>query len=312
MYGTLWKEVSASNEASVSNSLTFQAISATRNVNNDSIILSQNISTTTSKVKNEKKNENSTTTAIATIVPVTFTTSNNSYERNLNTPLQKNDSNVKSENWAKCNIKFENEFENSKIEDISESDDEFENYWKSNEFDNGTSTKRSYKCKICGQDGHNRHAGVDNNREKIIRHRFLEKTHHVMVMPLPVKDHGYSRHVIGMILGIPLLFLLIICPFLEFIDIQYSQYIPGKAKLGKFIVEACIIRCLNMMCMWLYVLFGILWYGAGMLDYLPRKEDMTWYNKWFASEESLESEFIVNQTDIVEWVQSTRRETFAR
>ncbi|CAG8623747.1 10377_t:CDS:2 [Racocetra persica] len=121
-------------------------------------------------------------------------------------------------------------------------------------------------------------------------------------MPLPVKDHrkdngkdegkdhGYSRHVIGVILGIPLLFLLIICPFLEFINIQYSQYIPGKAKLGKFIVEGF----------------------AGMLDYLPRKEDMKWYNKWFASEESSENEFIANQTDVVEWVQSTRRETFAR
>ncbi|CAG8552992.1 11582_t:CDS:1, partial [Racocetra fulgida] len=51
---------------------------------------------------------------------------------------------------------------------------------------------------------------------------------------------------------------------------------------------------------------------AGMLDYLPRKEDMKWYNKWFASEESLENGFIANQTDVVEWVQSTRRETFAR
>ncbi|CAG8518455.1 32891_t:CDS:1, partial [Racocetra persica] len=73
-----------------------------------------------------------------------------------NTPLRKNGSNVKSENWTKCDIKFENEFENVKFEDLSESNDEFENFWGSNEFDNGTFTKRSYKCGNCGQEGHNR------------------------------------------------------------------------------------------------------------------------------------------------------------
>ncbi|CAG8444291.1 14800_t:CDS:2 [Dentiscutata erythropus] len=182
-------------------------------------------------------------------------------------------------------------------------------------------------------------------------------------MPLPVRNQEYSRYrnIIGMILGIPLLFLLIICPFLEFLNIQFSQYIPGptKAKWEKFIVEgfyilvwwivaasiyttymvvydqdeihnipffcptsydyqskliraACKIRFLDMICMWLYVLFSILWYGAGILDYLPRKEDMKWWNEWFGDEENQKKEFTTNQTDMVEWVQSSRRESFAR
>ncbi|KAF0468361.1 hypothetical protein F8M41_025818 [Gigaspora margarita] len=215
-------------------------------------------------------------------------------------------------------------------------------------------------------------------------------------MPFPVKNQEYFRYTIGIILGIPLLFLLIICPILEFINIQFSQYIhgPTKAKWVKFIVEgfyfactiwipchalvaclyhcckpkflidvfknnacyvfvwwivaasiytiymvvfdqeeihnipfncptsydyqsqfiqaACKIRFINMICMWLYVLFGILWYAAGIFDYLPRKEDMKWWNKWFGDEKDPKGEFIINQSDVTEWVQSTRRETFVR